>query len=437
MAKIFEYMGCDGPSSTKNNWFLINYWFKLSFDASNYALAPVSWMRAGLWEGRDVEIKPRHTVKQTYGQMMGDIKSFNALCILNLSLWEETCGNKDMRIVVNEPSETIVHRKVDGTLSGTFYPGTVNVFEEEAPCLINGDDFVAFAPRSIADLHMKKGKDFGFVFSIGKSYRNRKLAVINSKPFWMNYNRRNKSYKLVELQLLRHELVMKPLKDVPFEGQIDMVTDVSDYQGGARLRREMLGFFLRQRKNEISQRIGKSNANLFMKRIDGGLGATPRPGLVIGYSRHQRTIQRWNQFCVYNGFPNKSMVIIQDWWKVIKKEGNKILTCDPRTRNPLMGLIASYTTTKDTRDVARDDWLANLSKVRINGRGYFRSKWTRIFLKRRERSLLDKKREYGTGCREIDLREEIEDLEFQGYLDEGFVRNKVFEIQHIPPDLPL
>jgi hypothetical protein len=253
----------------------------------------------------------------------------------------------------------------------------------------------------------------------------------------MNYSRRDKSYKVVEIQLLRHELVMKPVKDVPFESQIDMVTDVSDYQGGARLRREMLGFFLRVRKNEISQRIGKSGANLFMKRIDGGLGATPRPGLVVSYTRHQRNIQRWNQFCVYNGFPKKSMVIIQDWWKVIKKKGNKILTCDPRTRNPLMGLIASYTTSKDTRDVARDDWLANLSKVRINGRGYFRSKWTRVCVNRSGQRLLRNERSYSTGCREIDLREEMESLEFQGYLDQGFVRNKVCEIQHTPPDLPL
>jgi hypothetical protein len=284
---------------------------------------------------------------------------------------------------------------------------------------------------------MKKGKDFGFVFSVGKSYRNKRLAVINSKPFWMHFDRKLKLYKAVEAQLLRYELIMKPPKDVPFEGLVDMITDVSDYQGGAVLRREMLGTYLRLQKNRISQRIGKSGANLFMSRVHGGLGATPRPGLVIRYTRHQRNVQRWNQFCMSNDFPRKSMVILQDWWKVLKKKDNKILTCDPRTRDPLMGLIAAYTTSKSTRGVAKDDWLSNLSKVRINGRGYFRSRWTRVTLTRKEQMLMKNKREYGTGCREICLREEMEKVRIWGYPDCGFVRNSVREIQHIPPDIPL
>jgi hypothetical protein len=124
--------------------------------------------------------------------------------------------------------------------------------------------------------------------------------------------------------------------------------------------------------------MGPGKPNLFMPRESGGLGAKPRHGIYGGVTERQLRIEKWNLHCLEHGIPDRRMTMIKDKWMILKQDLANRMTniVSPMTRDPSEGLIASYSSSRRSRLLARDDWLANISRVKINGRGFFRSKWT-------------------------------------------------------------
>jgi hypothetical protein len=204
MSIIFSFCdNAESPSASKRNWMGINTWFKECIDryTPEISKSTVSEIRSSLWEGRKVFHEKNLICTQTFGQMMGDIKSFPVLCILNLALWEEASGGS-----------ITIWDKVEGLFCTSRTKKKL-----DSPCLVNGDDFLAYAPKDIISKWRELLIQYNFEESIGKSYVSKEVAVINSQPFYF----RKGSMEIVKFPYMN--LCTKLPNDVPIDQSFNLV----------------------------------------------------------------------------------------------------------------------------------------------------------------------------------------------------------------------
>jgi len=348
MAKVFEYLPIYGPNSTKSNWRGVSEWFRCAISTSSGDDIKVSDIRSRLWDNRQVQTsigKKKLTVTQTFGQMMGDIKSFPVLCILNLALWSEVCDN-----------ETVVVERIDILKNRSYHT-------MDAPVLVNGDDVLGFAPRCFIDKWKEKAKEFDFILSIGKSYESKKLAVINSRPYYLKWQGNRPIVTAIELKQMN--LIMNQAPDLPFSGNLDLVTDLKSPKDQG----EMFGLFMKFNKQRVTDETRDGLVGLFVSRDLGGLGCTLRPGIRNHVTRKQSIVAKDCYERLQMG--KKVNFSALPKWKIASQTGNGLIIHSSSSKDPTLGLIASYSTTSKTRKLARDDWVATMSKVKFTGRGYF------------------------------------------------------------------
>jgi hypothetical protein len=142
MARIYQFMIEDdnGPNTTKVYWIKLNTWMRSRLSEHNCQKVLISDKRNGTWSGRKIGrlVTQKGSFVQTFGQMMGDIKSFPVLCCINLALWNLVNDNQvRSRMLTSQCPLTDIKSFSKVSLA--------------APCLINGDDFLAYCPRSIAE----------------------------------------------------------------------------------------------------------------------------------------------------------------------------------------------------------------------------------------------------------------------------------------------
>jgi hypothetical protein len=355
MAKIYEY--CDnrsGPNYSRNNWININLFFKSNLDRLYPEGVMVSEVRAQQWSGRSIVIDKDTSIIQTFGQMMGDVKSFPVLCFLNLSLWSSVCDNR--RVIVGK-------------------------LKIEPPCLVNGDDFLAFAPLKYVTRYLEKAKQFGFTMSLGKTYISKRVAVINSRPFFVNF-KSLKSIESVPVELHLLNVVQNQQQDLPFEGNIDLITDLCK----PKERRLMFSKFILFNKSKITTMTRGGKLNLFIPRILGGIGAILRDGMVTKVSYGQKWAALYQIKRLELGILPERRLIQEVSWNYFSKLKKIIRIVNNNTTESLRkvsdGIFSSYKCSKRTRKLTRDNWLANISRVKLRGRGFYRYKYNDKYLKR-------------------------------------------------------
>jgi len=339
MGKILEYLPIDGPRSTKSNWININVWFQEAINRTNGTFALVSELRSKLWSGREIRDE-QHSLDftQTFGQLMGDIKSFPVLCILNLSLWEDVCEGKT--VMVNY--------------------GNGVIKKEYAPCLVNGDDFLTYCPRKVGDKWRSRTGTYNFTLSVGKTYESERLAVINSQPFYV----RKKDLSVVKIEIPYVNLCMKQDRNMPLVGNLDMVIDLRN----TNLRKRMFSLFLSMNRGAIASETRGGLLNLFIHRDLGGLGAKRQPGIKVKFTMSQRRVaydceRRWKMGLkpAFTAIYDKRLIFRQVREKVKKITLRKRLRTEEKNDSQL-SIENGYKSSARTRMIARDDWISRAGK---------------------------------------------------------------------------
>jgi hypothetical protein len=263
--KIWSYCQDENVGSQKRRWINLNVYF--SCVAKSYRTVPVSEIRNSLFLNRKIKVGHMGTetfddlkceisewlknpesgdkicdggvITQTNEQLMGDIKSFPLLCLLNYALWFET-NNR-----IGSP-----------------------------PCLVNGDDFLAYAPKSVIDIWMELTKKFSFQLSVGKTYVSKDTAVINSTMFFMKE-------KISQIFPHRLNLVFRLPRDRPIGPILDrVIIDQPNHYS-------LINLAIKYNKRTISEMSLCSKINWFLPPSLGGLGI---PGYCKNITRLQKQI---------------------------------------------------------------------------------------------------------------------------------------------------
>jgi hypothetical protein len=176
------------------------------------------------------------------------------------------------------------------------------------------------------------------------------------------------------IELYQMNLVMRQNPEMPFSGNIDLVTDLKNpNEQGA-----MFGTFVRFNKGRINNETRDGLLGMFVSSDLGGIGCTLRPGIRTEIMRKQAIVARDCRERIENGIKPKFSA--KPVWKILSKVKNQLngsiknVIHGTHTDDPHLGFIASYKTSNLTRSLAKDDWTATMSKVRFNGRGYFVNK---------------------------------------------------------------
>jgi hypothetical protein len=268
MSKVYEYVLGEavndlGPNTTRKWWVVINEIFKKMLEQSTIQKTDIQTIRGGLWSGRSITSPvTKESGVQYNGQMMGDIKSFPVLTLINLSLWEyvNQCESKWFRSVSEDwVGVTSKSRKV------------------RAPCLVNGDDFLAFCPRWIIDKWFAACSEFGLKASIGKTHVSSSVAQINSTNF------RRHGSKVKKVTALPIHVSLEIPRNKPAEQSINYAIKANE---------SLFNRILFHNKRRIKEITGGGLINLCMPKWMGGLGVDLVPKKITG---RQRLIA-WNNY---------------------------------------------------------------------------------------------------------------------------------------------
>jgi len=345
MGIILEYLPIDGPNSTKKNWININLWFQGVINQRGGIFSSVSSLRSQQWSGREVILPNKTSFIQSYGQMMGDIKSFPVLCLLNLCLWEDVCENKSSMV--------------------NYGNGVIK--KEPAPCLVNGDDFLTYCPRKIGDIWRSRTGAYNFTLSVGKTYESERLAVINSQPFYV----RTRDSIAVKIEIPYLNLCMKQDRNLPLVGNLDLVIDLRN----TSLKRRIYSKFLSMNREAIANETRGGLLNLFIHRDLGGLGAKPQADIKVKFTRSQRLVaydceRRWK-----SGLRPTFTALYEKRLKFRQRRGQiqirRNLKNESFKEGGVMSMENGYKTSGKTRLIARDDWISRAGKPVTCGSYYF------------------------------------------------------------------
>jgi len=250
---IWGYLSADvNIGSLKRYWINLNLWFKSFTDHMKLQKFKLSELRQKYFSDRRVRIAKysnskvigQEYITQTNEQLMGDIKSFPLLCLLNYALWyDSNDGFKEVDYV----SPNYEGKKQPIVSKRKIYP----------PCLINGDDFLAYTPLRIYEKWKENTTKFDFVLSIGKSYLSTDVAVINSTTF---YYFNGKASKIRNSYL---NLVFNCPSDRPINAIHKLITENNP---------ELGKLFIKYNREKINSLSFNSKLNWFLEPHQGGLG---------------------------------------------------------------------------------------------------------------------------------------------------------------------
>lgn len=381
MAKIFEYMNLEneGPRTTKKNWYRLNSWFKdrlenMAKDQPSL-FVKVSEKRQDTWKGRTIIDRDNDdSFVQTFGQMMGDIKSFPVLCAINLSLWN----------LVNDSVQKVSWETSEIEILGTR---KMDKKKLNPPCLVNGDDFLAYAPRRIIDRWFELVNEFDLTASIGKTYVSTHVAQINSTNFLL------KGDRVQKIKSIPMHAVQKITADRP----VDQIINYAIEHNPNLLNR--LIFFNQKRINEVT---GGGLINLCLPKELGGIGVKAEPKKI---TLRQALIAKMNQKSL------RPLILKHKWvpfYKIKGKNKQKVFIYKSVPKG--IGLVTdqfgiehvlpTYQASEESRVLLGDDWLGSMSRMRFNGKrgrmiivGEFFKKFAKISndLVRKFKNKLDKR----------------------------------------------
>jgi len=373
MAKIFEFMCIGnelGPKTTKKNWISLNMWIRLRIACSKGKIATrkISDIRSTGWSNRDIGgLVTSDNITQTFGQMMGDIKSFPVLCCINLALWNLVTDNR----VVSSISGDKCHITGLRSFKRTSF---------KAPCQINGDDFLAYAPLSIINKWFELVREFDLVASLGKTYVSKTVAQLNSTNFFLKKN------KILKVKTLPVHAVFSIPSNRPVEQSINYAIEH---------RPELLNRLIFYNKKRIEEVTGGGLINLCLPAFLGGIGVKAEPKRV---TTRQLLVAR------HNTRMNKMIQLKYQWvpFKQLKKKPIKNSSQEAQVKSTFvyrsvpkgMGkvtdqygiehIMGSYKATEESRFLQGDNWLASMSRQRFsgrNGRMIIRGEFYRTFAK--------------------------------------------------------
>lgn len=350
MVKIFDYLNQDycGPSTTKNNWVRVSTWFFESIKISNLSKVTIKEIRSKMWSNRLISGDVDEDFVQTFGQMMGDIKSFPVLCAINLSLWMLT-NNNEIHTIKEENEIPLLDIK------------QIRVRKQKAPCLINGDDFLAYCPMDIVEKFKNNVSNFDLTLSIGKTYVSETVAQINSTNFLLQKDGLVRKIKPLPL----HAVFSLP-KYMPVDQSINYAIE-----NNSELFNRLV-FFNKRRIKEVTN---NGMVNLCLPKKLGGLGVNHPPKnvtarqLLIAKNNLRRS--RGKLEITYKWLPfgkiwkrNEKKYEIMVYGNVPKGKG--VITDEFGREHVLQTYSSSY----EARLLQKDDWLACMSKQKFkNNRG--------------------------------------------------------------------
>lgn len=250
---IWDYISRDQDTgSLKRSWINLNIWFKCFTDHMKLKTNKFSELRQKYFKDRRVRIGKysngkvvgQEYITQTNEQLMGDIKSFPLLCLLNYALWYDSNGGFKEYDYISPMYEG----KKDPIVSKRkMFP----------PCLINGDDFLAYTPLRIYEKWKTNTTKFDFVLSVGKSYLSPDVAVINSTTFFY------KNGKVSKINNSYLNLVFNCPSDRPIDAIHKLIV-----QNNPRLGK----LFIKYNRTKINSLSFDGKLNWFLPPCDGGLG---------------------------------------------------------------------------------------------------------------------------------------------------------------------
>jgi len=254
----------DDVAAQKRNFYKLNVYYLCILKQRDTPMCKISQIRQDTFSGRLVNMtydkiggymkKPKF-IRQTNEQLMGDIKSFPLLCLLNYALWYDV--NKEL--IRNELYQC-------ETITGL----TLKLRKLVPPCWINGDDFLAFAPLYIIEKWKEMTKKYDFVLSVGKTYISKDVAVINSTTFY------DSGKKIIKIENKFLNLVFKSPRDKTLSSVSHQIKD--DHL-------QML--FRKYNQSEINKQSRNGVINWFLPPDCGGLGLK---GVVKDVTHTQRVV---------------------------------------------------------------------------------------------------------------------------------------------------
>ncbi len=218
------------------------------------------------------EVKP---VTQRNGQLMGSILSFPVLCLANLGLY--------LRVIRNDP------RRLREKLNGV---------------LVNGDDMLYVAPRSLWDDHVRLGERVGLSMSPGKAYHHPIFANVNSACY--HYHLKPYGYEVMAKSGLMVPGVGHTPYSIPFlntglyfgQGKVlggddvketrDLASTVTELLRGSWFHRKTPDIFrMFVSRHSSSLRVMMEGRNFFAHQSRGGYGVPLLKGIRPDWTRAQ------------------------------------------------------------------------------------------------------------------------------------------------------
>jgi hypothetical protein len=245
---------------------------------------------------------------------MGDIKSFPILCLMNLSLWRG-CVEKYLGV------------------SNFDYP----------PCLINGDDFCAYAPEPLINIWFEMARDYNFIPSIGKSYISDGVTI-NSRLFALFKDKQIEEMRKV--RLIPINILFKTPHDVPVGDSVNLLIEHYPH---------LFNRWINYNRKTVNALTRCGRINLCLPLILGGVGIKSTPKKVTS---KQGAIARKNLYAIKNGYPEKAL---RPLWEL--QPYRKKYTSSQKQNVEFLHKhehLHGYKT--DCRDVAKDAWISTLSR---------------------------------------------------------------------------
>jgi len=153
----------------------------------------ISIAQSAIREPGSAKYPDGETVKIVDGQLMGHPLSFPLLCLINYSVYQCAIGRwvDDADTPQERTRRLGISERMDGNV------------------LVNGDDMLFKAERSLYSIFIKTANDAGFKISVGKNYCSRDTCMINSKIFQRNSRAGKMSQRGYLNQNLLHGVVLK------------------------------------------------------------------------------------------------------------------------------------------------------------------------------------------------------------------------------------
>ncbi len=225
---------------------------------------------------------PLYRGEQANGQLMGSVLSFPILCLANLGLY----------LAVNA-----IHQR-DWTMK-----------QRLGHVLINGDDMIYAGPPRLWDKHVRMGDQIGLKMSVGKAYRHREYANINSTSVHYRIDGTSPPFQMdfLNVGLFYGQHKVQGGTDLDVDEERPLLSNVNSLLQGtlpngkdhilSRFLTEHAAALRQECKVYIEERTpaGKltrypHTRNIFLPKSTGGMGVVPPPGWRFYVSEMDRRI---------------------------------------------------------------------------------------------------------------------------------------------------